>query len=126
MLKTTMKPNTHNFQKLRTFKTLDATSLLFLCIFLAVIAFTVVEILYYNYESNGMTKVILQKRKAVSLIQLPDITTVSEAVWLRHRSVSTVFTIFSEDGCLLDYYPASFVYQPGLPIQHKNPENHTE
>ena len=51
------------------------------------------------------------KRQAVELIQLPDLALTTEATWLRHRSLATPFSIFPEDGTLLDYYPASFVYQ---------------
>ena len=102
-----------NFRKVRILKNRDISSALVLWIFLTVLALTSTEIFYYSFQSVNNTAAIAQKRKAVSLIQLPDIAPVTEAVWLRHRSLSGVFSIFPDDGSLLDYYPASFVYQHG-------------
>ena len=102
-----------NILKFRVLKNRDISSALVLWVFLSVIALTTIEIFYYSFQSEYNATSIEQKRKAVSLIQLPDIAPVTEAVWLRHRSLSSVFSIFPDDGSLLDYYPASFVYQHG-------------
>jgi len=64
---------------------------------------------------TSQTKRNLIKQQAVELIQLPDLALTSEATWLRHRSLATPFSIFAEDGALLDYYPSSFVYKMILP-----------
>jgi len=100
-------------RNLKVLKNRDITSAFVLWVFLMVIALTTIEIFYYSFQSEYNAISIEQKIKAVSLIQLPDIAPVTEAVWLRHRSLSSVFSIFPDDGSLLDYYPASFVYQPG-------------
>jgi hypothetical protein len=86
-------------------------------VFLTILILFVAEIIYYSLNSRNNYK-IEQKQKAVSLIQLPDLALANETIWIRHRSISNVFSIFPEDGTLLDYYPSSFVYnvQP-IPIQ---------
>ncbi len=84
-----------------------------LWIFLLVISFTIAELFYFNYQSDNIETVIIQKQKVVSIIGLPDLALSTEAVWLRHRSIGNVFSVFPDDGSLLDYYPASFVYTTG-------------
>ena len=92
----------------------NLSSKILLWIFLLVVVLTTLEITFYSYQSNNNSLLIEKKRKAISLTQLPDIALVTETVWIRHRSISNVFSIFPEDGTLLDYYPASFVYNPNL------------
>jgi len=93
------------------------SSNIILWVFVSVIAFTVAELFYFNYKSNNIEALIVQKQKAVSITGLPDLALATEATWLRHRSIGNVFSVFPEDGSLLDYYPASFVYTTGA-ISH--------
>ncbi len=51
------------------------------------------------------------KQQAVELTQLPDLALTSQVTWLRHRSLTSPHAIFPDDGSLLEYYPASFVYR---------------
>jgi len=95
------------------FKKKNISSNIILWIFVSVIVFTIVELFYFDYKSNNIETLIVQKQKAVSIIGLPDLSLATEAVWLRHRSIGNVFSVFPEDGSLLDYYPASFVYNTG-------------
>jgi len=101
------------------FSDLTPTSKKILLVFIAVISFTILEIGYYNFEYRNLSSTILQKKKAVSLTQLPDLAFVTETVWLRHRSITSLFSVFPEDGNLLDYYPSSFVYNLQLPNKSK-------
>jgi len=95
------------------FRKKHISSKIILWVFVSVITFTIAELFYFNYKSENIEKLIIQKQKAVSIIGLPDLALATEAVWLRHRSIGNVFSIFPEDGSLLDYYPASFVYKTG-------------
>ena len=88
-----------------------------LLVFIVVISLTIIEVAYYDYEYRNLSSIINQKKKAVSLTQLPDLAFVSETVWLRHRSITSLFSVFPEDGTLLDYYPASFIYNLKLPTK---------
>ncbi|MFZ1289707.1 MAG: hypothetical protein WAR79_06440 [Melioribacteraceae bacterium] len=78
--------------------------------FFFVIVFSTFEIIYYSIYSDKNNLIIEKKRKAVSLVKLPDLTLTTETIWIRHRSIANIFSIFPEDGTLLDYYPSSFVY----------------
>jgi hypothetical protein len=99
-------------------KEFEKESLLFLSIFIFVALLTFAEIIYLS--NKDVSNIIEKKKQAVALIKLPDLAIVTEATWLRHRSLSNVFTVFSEDGSLLDYYPASFVYKIYFPQNKKN------
>ncbi len=105
-------------------RTSHISSNVILWIFLLVISFTIAELFYFNYKSDSIETIIIQKQKVVSIIGLPDLAFSTEAVWLRHRSIRNVFSVFPEDGSLLDYYPASFVYATGKisnsPLSNKN------
>ena len=68
----------------------------------------VLEIFSILDRSKEETARLLVKKQAVEIIQLPDLALTSEATWLRHRSLSSIFYIFPDDGALLDYYPSSF------------------
>lgn len=56
----------------------------------------------------------------VSLVGLPDISLVSEAHYVRHRSLSDVFSYFGDSPELLEYFPSTFVYHYAS-IFDKNP-----
>ena len=45
-----------------------------------------------------------------SMVGLPDLSLSSEARYIRHRSLSDVFSIFSESPEVLEYFPSTFVY----------------
>lgn len=103
----------------KTGNSFNLSSKTLLGIFLLVVVLSCIEIIYYSNHSNKNKLLEYKKIKAVSFIQLPDLALVTEAVWLRHRSLSNVFSIFPEDGTLLDYYPSSFIYN----IDIKQPQN---
>jgi hypothetical protein len=77
-------------------------------LFLAIIM-SVFQITYYGLSYQDKDLIAL-KQTAISVTQLPDLSLVTEATWIRHASLSTPFAIFQDDGSLLDYYPATFVY----------------
>lgn len=96
--------------KIMILKKKHTSSNFILWIFISVIIFTIAEIFYLRTQSNNIETEIALKQKTISIIGLPDLTLVTEAVWIRHRSIGSVFSVFPEDGSLLDYYPSSFVY----------------
>ncbi len=108
------------------FSDLSPNSKKILLVFVAVVFLSIAEVLFYNFKSENMTEVILQKKKAVALTQLPDLAFVTETVWLRHRSITSLFSVFPEDGTLLDYYPSSFVYNLKLPNNSKQSNQYSK
>ena len=84
----------------------NSYKLLFFFIFS--ISLVIFEILYLNYK-NPITKEILNKKNSfISLVQLPDLAISTEATYIRHRSLGTVFSIYKDDGTLREYFPSSY------------------
>ncbi len=66
----------------------------------------------YVYLINSKTLSQKQKdtkKEFVSLITLPDLAISTEATFIRHRSLSTTFDIYKDDGVLREYFPSAFV-----------------
>ena len=84
----------------------NSYKLLFFFIFS--ISLVIFEILYLNYK-NPITQEILNKKNSfISLVQLPDLAISTEATYIRHRSLGTVFSIYKDDGTLREYFPSSY------------------
>jgi hypothetical protein len=60
------------------------------------------------------------KRLFVGMTGMSDLALSSEAHFVRHRSLSDLFSIFSNAPTLTEYFPSTFVYNYA-PIQRKNP-----
>jgi len=79
-------------------------------IFLVVIILFVIEIVYL-YEMKKITpQQKLKKEYFVRLSGLPDLAIVTESFALRHRTLSNLFSIYSDDPTLREYFPSSFAY----------------
>jgi len=79
---------------------------------------TVMAQIFYFSKTHALTHTsITCKESLVSLIGLPDLALVSEAHFIRHRSLSDVFSPFADGPELLEYFPSTFVYHAAsLPI----------
>ncbi len=65
----------------------------------------------YLYDTKSVTDKMLEKKLSfVKIITLPDLAISTEATYIRHRSLSSISTIYSEDGELRAYSPSTFVY----------------
>jgi hypothetical protein len=83
-------------------------------IFSLIFLFFTVEILYIN-TTMGMTQSeSAMKKKFVSLIGLPDLAINSNVHYLRHRTLSSVGSIYREDGTLSEYSNGSFSIANGV------------
>ena len=78
-----------------------------------------IEIAFFQ-KSASLALVSVQKEKFVSLVGLPDLSLVSEAHYVRHRSLSDVFSYFGDSPELLEYFPSTFVYHYASAFE-KNP-----
>ncbi len=94
------------------------TNLTLLALALVILA-TLVEVVILREDQQQQSNQNLIKQQAVELTQLPDLALTNQATWLRHRSLATPHAIFPEDGTLLDYYQASFVYK--IVLQQSEP-----
>lgn len=77
---------------------------------LALLIFFTIEILYI-FSSKSLDEERLEKRKEfVSIIALPDLAISTEATFIRHRSMSDLFSIYKDDGSLREYFVSTYTY----------------
>ena len=51
-----------------------------------------------------------KKEEFVILSGLPDLAISTEATFVRHRSMSDMFSIYKDDGSLREYFPSTYAY----------------
>jgi len=72
---------------------------------------TLMAQVFYFSRTQALTPQMLTCKEAFStLVGLPDLALVSETHYVRHRSVSDVFSYFGDSPELLEYFPSTFVY----------------
>jgi len=74
--------------------------------------FFISETLYLSLKNNH----IEQKKVFVKHIGLPDLAVSTEAKYIRHRSLSDIFSIFSEDPEGISYFVTTFTYAPSTDL----------
>jgi len=66
---------------------------------------------FYLYNTKSVTKKQLDKKLAfVKIVGLPDLAISTEAIYIRHRSLVDLFSIYKDDGTLREYFPSTFTY----------------
>lgn len=60
-----------------------------------------------------------KKTTFVKLIGLPDLAISTEATYVRHRSMSDMFSIYKDDASLREYFPSTFAYSHSHIINKK-------
>ena len=79
-------------------------------IFTSLIVLLSIQVIYIN-DISGLTKELeLKKYAFVKLTALPDLAISTEATYIRHRSMSEVFSIYKDDGSLREYFPSTFAF----------------
>lgn len=73
-----------------------------------VAVFFIFETTYLVLKENNLS----QKELFVKKIGLPDLSISTEAKYIRHRSLSDIFSIFSEDPEGVSYFVTTFTYAP--------------
>ncbi len=81
---------------------------IFSLIFTAIALFFTFEVLFLTLKSKNIS----QKQIFVKYIGLPDLSISTEAKYIRHRSLSDLFSIFSEDPEGVSYFVTTYVYAP--------------
>ncbi len=88
-------------------------------IFLLVISFLFIQLIYFSTQKSMSDEALEKKINFVGLIGLPDLSLSSETYFIRHRTLSTVFSIYPDDGTLREYSNSSFT------LSHSNIINKT-
>ncbi len=84
-----------------TLKSVSAFALLMVALLMA-------ESVFLSLREKGIVK----KRVFVKMVALPDLCISTEAKYIRHRSLSDIFSIFSENPQSISYFTTTFVYAP--------------
>ncbi|AFL69641.1 hypothetical protein [Sulfurospirillum barnesii] len=86
-------------------------SMLFLVTFFVSVGVCLAAQFVYLYATRTLSPKVLEKKtRFIAHVGLPDMSLVGEARYVRHRSLSDIFSIFGESPELLEYFPSTFVY----------------
>ncbi len=78
----------------------------------------------YLSNTKSITQELLNKKQTfVKVVGLPDLAICTEASYIRHRSLSDMFSIYTDDGVLREYFPSSFTYNHSTIINNKENAN---
>lgn len=67
--------------------------------------------IFFIYTTKSLTpNDISTKNIFVKTTQLPDLAIATETTYIRHRSLSDLFSIYRDDGTLREYFPSSYIY----------------
>ena len=86
--------------------------------FLTLFFLLVLEGLYLSLQKSMNSESLKKKLLFVELTGLPDLAISTEATYIRHRSLSDVFSIYKDDGSLREYFPSTFA------ISHAHYKSH--
>jgi len=86
------------------------TRVTFLTLFITLCVTIMAQLLYFSTAQGLTPSMMTCKEELVALVGLPDLALVGEAHYVRHRSLSDVFSYFNESPELLEYFPSTFVY----------------
>ncbi|QOY53886.1 hypothetical protein HUE87_08250 [Candidatus Sulfurimonas marisnigri] len=86
--------------------------------FLLLVGAVIAEITYLGSKSGSER--INSKVAFVKMVGLPDLAISTEASYVRHRSMSDMFSIFKDDGSLREYFVSTFTYSHSRIINKKS------
>jgi len=66
------------------------------------------ELIYLNITKSIDQDAYKNKNSFVKTSGLPDLAVSTEAMYIRHRSLSDVFSVFKDDALLTEYFPSTF------------------
>ena len=79
-----------------------------LFIFVGLIFILSFELIYLNSFRSVSEEELIVKNSFVKITGLPDLALSTESSYIRHRSLSSIGDIYSEDGTLREFSKASF------------------
>lgn len=89
---------------------MNKKSLYLFYLFSALFALLVMQVVYLN-NTKAINKDMLNKKETfIHICGLPDLAISTEASYVRHRSLSDLFSIYKDDGNLREYFPSTFAY----------------
>jgi len=90
----------------------------YLSYFLSILTISfIVEIAYVSTQYKFTKEDISTKNNYTKVVGLPDLAISTEAMYIRHRTLSNTFDIFKDDPTIYTYFPSTFA------ISHSNIHN---
>ena len=77
-------------------------------VFVTLFTFLSIEIIYLTFKKSMDSETLNKKLSFLELSKLPDLAISTEATYVRHRSLSTVGSIYKDDGSLREYFPSTY------------------
>ncbi|WP_415395917.1 hypothetical protein [Sulfurimonas sp. CS5] len=81
-----------------------------LLILFFIMAILVLESIYLSATKTLSQESQTKRKEFVALSGLPDLAISTEATFIRHRSMSDMFSIYKDDGSLREYFPSTYAY----------------
>ncbi len=78
--------------------------------FMSLLILLCIEGIYIYSTKSTTQKMLNTKLLFVKLSSMPDLAILTDTKYVRHRSLSDVFSIYSDDGVLRENQASSFVY----------------
>jgi hypothetical protein len=88
--------------------------------FLALVGVFCLEVIYLQRAKSMNSNMLNAKEAFVSLVGLSDLAISTEAIYIRHRSMSDLFSIYKDDGSLREYFPTTYIYSHSQIINQKS------
>ena len=81
-----------------------------LFILFSLVAILFCESIYLSWTKNITQEIQTKRKEFVAISGLPDLAISTEATFIRHRSMSDMFSIYKDDGSLREYFPSTYAY----------------
>ena len=91
----------------------------FFIFFIFVLSIFITQIIYISSTKTLTLDEITKKNLFVKVTSLPDLALSTEANYIRHRSISDIFSIYRDDGTLREYAPSTYIYSPSKVLYEK-------
>ncbi len=82
------------------------------------------QIVYLAATRSMSLDAVSAKRSFVSLTGLSDLAISTEASYIRHRSMSDLFSLYKDDGSLREYFPSTYLYSHSHIINKESLNGH--
>jgi hypothetical protein len=70
----------------------------------------IIQAIYLSKTKSITPQILNQKLCFLEKTGLPDLAISTETYYIRHRSLSNMFSIYKDDGNLREYFPSTFTY----------------
>jgi len=82
------------------------TKYIFIIFILLILTLFIEVLIIRNQEHFDISK----KREFVEITSMPDLAISTEALFIRNRSLTNIFSIYRDDPSLIEYFPSTFTY----------------